>query len=303
MTDRPRRARRVQLSTPGSSEKMMQKAAASAADHVFLDLEDAVAPSQKRAARQKIVTALKELDWSGKTRCVRINDLTTEYAFEDIIEVVEGAGEHLDTIMMTKVMTAADILFADKLLHQLEKKLKLKRRIGLEALIEEVEGMQNIDEIARCTPRLECLVFGMGDFSASMGVANHAIGGDSAYPGDIWHHARFRLVMACRAAGIDPVDGPYADFKNPDGYRQECTRAMLLGCVGKWAIHPSQIDIARDVYSPRAEDVARARKLEKAYAEAEAQGLGAINVDGVMIDVASIRILRNTIRKAELYGM
>ncbi len=303
MTDRPRRARRVQLSTPGSSEKMMQKAAASAADHVFLDLEDAVAPSQKRAARQKIVAALKELDWSGKTRCVRINDLTTEYAFEDIIEVVEGAGEHLDTIMMTKVMTAADILFADKLLHQLEKKLKLKRRIGLEALIEEVEGMQNIDEIARCTPRLECLVFGMGDFSASMGVANHAIGGDSAYPGDIWHHARFRLVMACRAAGIDPVDGPYADFKNPDGYRQECTRAMLLGCVGKWAIHPSQIDIARDVYSPRAEDVARARKLEKAYAEAEAQGLGAINVDGVMIDVASIRILRNTIRKAELYGM
>ncbi|TXL79517.1 CoA ester lyase [Vineibacter terrae] len=303
MTDRPRRARRVQLSTPGSSEKMMQKAAASAADHVFLDLEDAVAPSQKRGARQKIVTALKELDWSGKTRCVRINDLTTEYAFEDIIEMVEGAGEHLDTIMMTKVMTAADVLFADKLLHQLEKKLKLKRRIGLEALIEEVEGMQNIDEIARCTPRLECLVFGMGDFSASMGVANHAIGGDSAYPGDIWHHARFRLVMACRAAGIDPVDGPYADFKNPDGYRQECTRAMLLGCVGKWAIHPSQIDIARDVYSPRAEDVARARKLEKAYAEAEAQGLGAINVDGVMIDVASIRILRNTIRKAELYGM
>jgi citrate lyase subunit beta/citryl-CoA lyase len=303
MTDRPRRARRVQLSTPGSSEKMMQKAAASAADHVFLDLEDAVAPSQKRAARQKIVAALKELDWGRKTRCVRINDLTTEYAFEDIIEVVEGAGEHLDTIMMTKVMTAADILSADKLLHQLEKKLKLRRRIGLEALIEEVEGMQNVDEIARCTPRLECLVFGMGDFSASMGVANHAIGGDSAYPGDIWHHARFRLVMACRAAGIDPVDGPYADFKNPDGYRQECTRSMLLGCVGKWAIHPSQIDVALDVYSPKKEDVERARKLEKAYAEAEAQGLGAINVDGVMIDVASIRILRNTIRKAELYGM
>lgn len=303
MTDRPRRPRRVQLSTPGSSEKMMQKAAASAADHVFLDLEDAVAPSQKRAARQKIVAALKELDWGSKTRCVRINDLTTEYAFEDIIEVVEGAGAHLDTIMMTKVMTAADILFADKLLHQLEKKLKLKRRIGLEALIEEVEGMQNIEDIARATPRLECLVFGMGDFSASMGVANHAIGGDSAYPGDIWHYARFRLVMACRAAGIDPVDGPYGDFRNSDGYRQECTRSMLLGCVGKWAIHPSQIDIALDVYSPKKEDVERARKLEKAYAEAEAQGLGAINIDGVMIDVASIRILRNTIRKAELYGM
>jgi citrate lyase subunit beta/citryl-CoA lyase len=304
MTDRPRRARRVQLSTPGSSEKMMQKASESKADHVFLDLEDAVAPNQKRDARKKIVQALKTLNWSGKTRCVRINDLTTEYAFEDIIEVVEGAGEHLDTIMMTKVMTPADILFADKLLHQLEKKLRLERRIGLEALIEEVEGMQNVDEIAKCTPRLECLVFGMGDFSASMGVTNKNVGETDGYPGDIWHYARFRLVMACRAAGIDPVDGPFADFRNPDAFREECTRSMILGCVGKWAIHPSQIDVALDVYSPKAEDVGRARRLEKAYAEAEAKGLGAINVDGVMVDVASIRILRNTIlNKADLYGM
>ena len=304
MTDRPRRARRVQLSTPGSSEKMIQKAAESKADHVFLDLEDAVAPSQKREARKKIVEGLKSLDWGKKTRCVRINDLTTEYAFEDIIEVVEGAGEHLDTIMMTKVLTPADVLFADKLLHQLEKKLKLKRRIGLEALIEEVEGMQNVDAIAACTPRLECLVFGMGDFSASMGVTNKNVGETDGYPGDIWHYARFRLVMACRAAGIDPVDGPFADFRNPDGYREECKRSMILGCVGKWAIHPSQIDIALDVYSPKKEDVERARKLEKAYAEAEAKGLGAINVDGIMVDVASIRILRNTVlNKADLFGM
>src|SRR5882672_3742794 len=173
---RPRRARRVQLSTPGSSEKMMMKAAASNADHVFLDLEDACAPNQKVAARKKIVEALNTLDWGNKVRCVRINDLSTEYAYEDIIEVVEGAGEHLDTIMMTKVMTPADVLFADKLLHQLEKKLQLKRRIGLEALIEEVEGMQNVDAIAKCTPRLECLVFGMGDFSASMGVTNKNVG-------------------------------------------------------------------------------------------------------------------------------
>ncbi|MFO1085953.1 MAG: CoA ester lyase [Reyranellaceae bacterium] len=304
MTDRPRRARRVQLSTPGSSEKMIQKAAESKADHVFLDLEDAVAPSQKREARRKIVEGLKSLDWGKKTRCVRINDLTTEYAFEDIIEVVEGAGEHLDTIMMTKVLTPADVLFADKLLHQLEKKLKLKRRIGLEALIEEVEGMQNVDAIAACTPRLECLVFGMGDFSASMGVTNKNVGETDGYPGDIWHYARFRLVMACRAAGIDPVDGPFADFRSPDAYREECRRSMILGCVGKWAIHPSQIDIALDVYSPKKEDVERARKLEKAYAEAEAEGLGAINVDGIMVDVASIRILRNTVlNKADLFGM
>src|SRR5215468_10402070 len=287
MTDRPRRARRVQLSTPGSSEKMIQKAADSKADHVFLDLEDAVAPSQKREARKKIVEGLKSLNWGRKTRCVRINDLTTEYAFEDIIEVVEGAGEHLDTIMMTKVLTPADVLFADKLLHQLEKKLKLKRRIGLEALIEEVEGLQNVDAIAKCTPRLECLVFGMGDFSASMGVTNKNVGTNDGYPG-----------------GIDPVDGPFADFRNPEAYREECRRSMILGCVGKWAIHPSQIDHALEIYSPKPEDVARARKLEKAYAEAEAKGMGAINVDGVMVDVASIRILRNTIlNKADLYGM
>ncbi|MBL8675688.1 MAG: CoA ester lyase [Rhodospirillales bacterium] len=301
---RPRRARRSQLSTPGSSEKMMEKAAASKADHVFLDLEDAVAPSQKRPARKKIVEALNTLDWGTKTRCVRINDLTTEYAFEDIIEVVEGAGANLDTIMMTKVLTPSDVLFADTLLTQLEKKLKLKRTIGLEALIEEVEGMQNVDAIARCTPRLECLVFGMGDFSASMGVVNKSVGGESSYPGDVWHYARFRLVMACRAAGIDPVDGPFGDFRNPDAYREECRRSMILGCVGKWAIHPSQIDIALDVYSPKAEDIARARKLAAAYADAEAKGLGAINVDGVMVDVASIRILRNTIlNKADLYGL
>ena len=304
MTDRPKRARRVQLSTPGSSEKMIQKASESKADHVFLDLEDAVAPSQKRDARKKIIQGLKELNWKGKTRCVRINDLTTEYAYEDIIEIVEGAGEHLDTIMMTKVQTVADVLFADKLLHQMEKKLKMKRKIGLEALIEEVEGMQNVDAIAACTPRLECLVFGMGDFSASMGVTNKNVGDSAGYPGDVWHYARFRLVMACRAAGIDPVDGPFADFKNPDAYREECQRSMILGCVGKWAIHPSQIVIALDVYSPKAEDIARARKLEKAYAEAEAAGLGAINVDGIMVDVASIRILRNTIlNKADLYGL
>ena len=302
---RPRRARRVQLSTPGSSEKMMQKAAASAADHVFLDLEDAVAPNQKIAARKKIIEALNTLNWGSKVRCVRINDLSTQYAYEDIIEVVEGAGKNLDTIMMTKVTSAADILFADRLLSMMEKKLKLERRIGLEALIEEVEGMQNIEAIARASDRLECLVFGMGDFSASMGISLDAvIGSNSAYPGDMWHYARFRLVMACRAAGLDPVDGPFADFRSPEGYREECRRAATLGCVGKWAIHPNQIPVALDVFSPEVSKVAEARRLVSAYATAEAEGSGAINVDGVMVDVATVRLLRNGIlSKAELYGL
>ena len=300
MTDRqPRRARRVQLSTPGSSEKMIQKASESKADHVFLDLEDAVAPSQKRDARKKIIQGLKELNWTGKTRCVRINDLTTEYAYEDIIEIVEGAGDHLDTIMMTKVQTVSDVLFADKLLHQIEKKLKMKRKIGLEALIEEVEGMQNVDAIAKSTPRLECLVFGMGDFSASMGVTNKNVGETDGYPGDIWHYARFRLIMACRAAGIDPVDGPFADFKNPDAYREECRRSMTLGAVGKWAIHPSQIDLANAVYSPTPEEVSRARRNLEAYREAEARGLGATSVDGQLVDAAHVKLAQAVLAQAD----
>jgi citrate lyase subunit beta / citryl-CoA lyase len=302
---RPQRARRVQLSTPGSSEKMLAKAAASDADHVFLDLEDAVAPNQKVAARGKIIEALNTLDWGTKVRCVRINDLSTEYAYEDIIEIVEGAGRNLDTIMMTKVTSAADVLFADRLLSMMEKKLKLERRIGLEALIEEVEGMQNVEAIARSTDRLECLIFGMGDFSASMGISlEAAIGGAAGYPGDMWHYARFRLVMACRAAGLDAVDGPYADFRNDDGYREECRRAGTLGMLGKWAIHPSQISIAREMFSPDPEKVASARKVVSEYAAAEAAGAGAIRIDGMMVDVATVRLLRNGIlKRADLYDM
>jgi citrate lyase subunit beta/citryl-CoA lyase len=304
MQERPRRLRRVQLSVPGSSEKMMAKAAASAADHVFLDLEDAVAPSAKVEARGKIVTALKTLSWGKKTRCVRINDLSTKYAYQDIITVVEGAGEHLDTIMVPKVLSGADVHFAATLLNQIEQNIGLKRRIGIEVLIEEVQGLQNVEEICRASPRMECVVFGMGDYSASQGIDIRAVGGETGYPGDIWHYPRFRMAMAARAAGIDPVDGPYANFRNPDVYREECRRAAMLGCVGKWAIHPAQIDIALEAFSPKQEDVDRARKLAAAYAKAEAEGLGAVNVDGVMIDVASIRILRSTVLdKADLIGM
>ena len=304
MQERPRRLRRVQLSVPGSSEKMMAKAAASTADHVFLDLEDAVAPSAKVEARGKIVTALKTLSWGRKTRCVRINDLTTKYAYGDIITVVENAGEHLDTIMVPKVLSGADVHFAATLLNQIEQNIGLNRRIGIEVLIEEVQALENVEEICRASPRMECVVFGMGDYSASQGIDIRAVGSETGYPGDIWHYPRFRMTMAARAAGIDPVDGPYANFRNPDVYREECRRAAMLGCVGKWAIHPAQIDIALEMFSPKQEDVDRARKLAAAYAKAEAEGLGAVNVDGVMIDVASIRILRSTVLdKADLIGM
>lgn len=300
---RPKRLRRVQLSTPGSSEKMMAKAAASLADHVFLDLEDSVAPSAKVEARHKIVEALNGLDWSRKTRCVRINDLSTKYAYEDIITVVEGAGRNLDTIMMTKVMRASEVAFVDTLLNQIEAKLGLQRRIGIEVLIEEVDGMMNVEEIARASDRLECLVFGMGDYSASQGVDVGAIGANGSYPGDIWHYCRYKILIAARSAKIDAVDGPFANFRDPEAYREECRRASILGCDGKWAIHPSQIDIALEVFTPDREAVASARKLAAAYAEAEAKGLGAVNVDGIMVDAASVRIVGNTLRKADLIGM
>ncbi len=303
MTTRPQRLRRVQLAVPGSSEKMIRKAAGSAADHVFLDLEDAVAPSEKAGARKKIVEAFNTLDWGRKTRCVRINDFTTRYAYRDIIEVVEGARENLDTIMLTKVKTEADILFADTLLNQIEQDIGLEKSIGLEALIEEVEGLQNVERIAKASPRLECLIFGMGDFSAAMGVLIKPDGKVGPYPGDVWHYSRFRLVMACRAAGIDPVDGPYADFRDPAGYTEEASRSLTLGCVGKWAIHPAQIDWALEVFTPDAAEVARARMLAAAYKQAEAQGLGAIQVDGTMIDVASIRMFGAILKKADLIGM
>jgi citrate lyase subunit beta / citryl-CoA lyase len=303
VSEKPKRARRSQLSVPGSSEKMLQKAAASAADHVFCDLEDAVAPSAKVEARSKISWALNNLDWGRKTRSVRINDVTTEWCHGDIIEIVETAGANLDTIMLTKPYSAADVIFLDRMLNQLEKKLKLERKIGIEVLIEEVQALQNVEAIATCSERMECLIFGMGDYSGSQGIDIVNIGGTADYPGDIFHFARFRITMAARAAKIDAVDGPFGDFKDEAGFREEARRARSLGMVGKWAIHPAQIAPALEIFSPTPAAVAKARNMAAAYREAEAKGLGAVQIDGVMIDVAVLRLVKNTLDQADLYGL
>ena len=281
----------------------MAKAASFDLDYVFFDLEDAVAPDKKKAARANIVKALTTQEFGRTVRCVRINDTATRFCYGDIIEVVEGAGEKLDLIMIPKVLDADDVLFVDKLLSQLEKDLGLKNRIGLECLIEEVEGMMNIERIAGSTPRLEALIFGMGDYSASQGISLQSIGGAGGYPGDIWHYQRHRLAIACKSFGLDPVDGPYADIQNPEGYREECRRAMTLGLVGKWAIHPSQVPIAQDIFSPSEAEVKRARAIKAAFDDALAQGLGAVMYDGKMIDIASIRIVNNIVERANLIGM
>ncbi|MCC5988329.1 MAG: CoA ester lyase [Pararhodobacter sp.] len=281
----------------------MTKAAALDVDFVFLDLEDAVAPQEKRAARKKIIDALNNLDFGRSVRCVRINDLTTEYAAEDIIEVMEGARENLDVIMLTKCMGPDDITFCDKLMSQMELKLRQNKRIGLEVLIEEVEAMQRVDEIAAASDRLEALIFGMGDYSASQGVSIADIGGDNGYPGDIWHYQRQRMTIAARVNRIDAVDGPFANFTDPEAYREECRRAMMLGLVGKWAIHPAQIEIAQDVFSPRADEVDFARRMRAAFNDALARGQGAAQFEGKMIDIASVRIADRIIERAKLIGM
>lgn len=299
------RLRRCELSVPGSNEKMIEKGVGSSADVVFLDLEDAVAPNQKVEARGKVIKALRELNWGKKTRAIRMNNIETEYAYQDVIEVAEAAGDHLDIIIIPKVKAARDIFWVDTLLTQIETRLRRKHKIALECLIEEVEALINVEEIARSSPRLEAIIFGPGDFSASQGVRmGKTIGGSiTTYPGDIWHYARSKIVVAARAAGIDAVDGPYADFRNPEGYREEAIRSATMGFAGKWAIHPSQIDLANEMFSPSRAEVERARELEAAYAKAEAEGLGAVTFDGVMIDAASVRIIRNVIEKANLIGM
>ena len=247
-----------------------------------------------------MVEALRSLEWGGKTRCVRINDLRTRYAYGDILTVVGGAGAHLDTIMVPKVMAARDIWFVETLLEQLEADLGLTQRIGIEALIEEAAGMMRVNEIAQSSERLEALIFGMGDYSASLKMDAKSVSGTTGYPADLWHYARCQMIIAARAHGLDPIDGPFPDFRNADGYRDECRRALVLGCAGKWAIHPAQIPIALGVFTPPPEDVAHAKAMIAAYSKAEQQGLGSIQVDGQMVDVASVRILRNVLDRSDV---
>lgn len=298
------RLRRSELSTPAGSEKMITKAAASSADLVFLDLEDSIAPTEKANARRRAIGGLKELDWGRKTRAVRINSVETEYAHQDIIDIVESAGSSLDVLIIPKVKSANDVRFVDVLLSQLETRFRLTKPIRLEVLIEDVEAMVNVDEIARSSPRLEALIFGPGDYSASQGVDSGMVGGaGGAYPGDIWHYARNRIVVAARAARVDAIDGPYAAYNDSEGYLEEARRASVLGFVGKWAIHPNQIALANETFSPPPDKVAGARRLLSDYEQSEARGEGAIAVDGVMVDAASARILRSLLERADLIGM
>lgn len=295
------RARRSELATPASSEKMCAKAPSAGADLVFLDLEDACAPAAKDSARAIAVAALTGQDWGRVVRAVRINGIDTVWCHDDIIEIVTGAREALDVLIVPKARTPRDVWWVDVLLTQLEGKLGLTKRIGLEVLIEDAEGLANAVAIARASDRLEALIFGAGDLSASQ----HArVDGNfdpvTAYPGDFWHFARVQVVTAARVAGIDAIDAPYPAYTDLDGYRRAATHGSLLGFDGKWAIHPDQVPIANEVYSPTPEEVDAARRSVEEYRAAEAQGVGAIGSDGRLVDAAHMRLAANTLHKAEL---
>jgi citrate lyase subunit beta / citryl-CoA lyase len=290
------RPRRSELSTPASSRKMIGSAARSDADLVFLDLEDSVAPSAKDEARGNAIWGLTELNWRRKARAVRINGVETEYAYRDVIDIVEQAGEHLDLLIIPKVRTADHVRWADILLSQIEKRTRLAKRIGLEVLIEDAEALVNIDGIARSSDRLEALIFGPGDFAASLGTEDgtaRRVAGDA----DAWSYARNRIVVTARAAGLVAVDGPFDRISDPDGYRLECQRAAAIGYTGKWAIHPSQVELANEAFTLGDAELARARELIAAYRAAQERGEGVIQVDGRMVDAASIRPVEDKVRQ------
>ena len=311
----PGRLNRSELAIPGSQPQMFEKAAKLDVDVIFLDLEDAVAPDEKEQARKNIIKALNEIDWGKKSMSVRINGLDTHYMYRDVVDIVEQAGERLDLIMIPKVGTAADVYAVDMMVTQIEAAKGYKKRIGFEHIIETALGMRNVSEIAAASPRNESLHFGVADYAASTRARTTIIGGvnedysvltDPAkdgsrdvHWGDMWHYALARMVVAARANGLRPIDGPFGDFSDPDGYRAAAKRAAVLGCEGKWAIHPSQAALANEVMSPSDSEVDRAERILKAMADAEMAGKGAVSLDGRLIDYASIRQAEVLIEKVK----
>ena len=313
-TARPR-LNRSQLAVPGSSRKFIEKATSLTADIIMFDLEDAVAPDEKEQARRNVVEAINDLDWGERTLSVRINGLDTPFMYRDVIDVAEQAGYRLDLIMLPKTGTASDVYTVDVLLTQIEWAKHRTRRIGVEVMIESALGMRNIYAIAAASARTESLHFGSGDFAASIGARTLSIGGPhpgyrvladadetgvrASYWNDMWHYPLMRMIVAARAHGLRPIDSPFADFRDEDGFRSAATRSAVLGCEGKWVIHPSQIELANSIYTPAEEEVARARRILAAMEDAQASGAGAVTLDGRMIDVASVRQAEAIVRKAD----
>ncbi len=307
------RLHRSELAVPGTNRRAMEKAPELGADLVFLDLEDSVAPDDKHVSRENVIWALTALDWSRCSVSVRINGLDTHFCYRDIVEVVERAGEKLDTILVPKVGRPSDVEFVATLLSQIEAAKGLAP-INLHVLIETALGMTNVEEIARaCPDRLEAMVFGVADYAASVQARTTNIGGANPdyavltdadesgrrtrHWGDQWHFGLSRMVAACRAYGLRPIDGPFGDLGDREGYLAAAGRAAALGCEGKWAIHPSQVALANEVFTPTDAEIARARRILEAMEEAAKEGKGAVSLDGRLIDAASIRMAENLVAR------
>ncbi|MCE2871305.1 MAG: CoA ester lyase [Oxalobacteraceae bacterium] len=306
------RRQRSQLAVPASNPRFIEKAAQSAADVIFLDLEDAVAPSEKVAARANAIAALNDIDWGDKTLQVRINGLDTEYMYRDVIDIVEAC-PRLDMLLIPKVGVPADVYVVDTLVTQIEMTKKRTKRLGFDLLIETALGMSNVEAIAASSSRIEALSFGVGDYGASTRARSTYIGGNDPdygvltppdtqgkrdfHSGDMWHYAMSRVLVAARAYGLRPIDGPFANFSDPHEYEAVARRAAALGYEGKWAIHPTQIEIANQVFSPSEKEIAYAKRIMEAMAEAQREGRGAVSMDGRLIDIASIKMAENLLRK------
>lgn len=310
------RLHRSELAVPGSNVRMLENAPSLGADIVMLDLEDAVAPDDKAQARINIIAALNDLDWSGSAVSLRINGLDTHYCYRDIVDVIEAAGQHVDTVMIPKASCAGDVHLVATLLSQIEHAMQLPRRIGISVLIETAIGMVNCEEIARaCPERMEAMIFGVADYAASLQSHTTSIGGANPdyamltdaegsegrdrHWGDQWHYALSRIAVVCRAFGLRPIDGPFGDFTDPEGYLASARRAAVLGYEGKWAIHPSQIALANEVFTPGEQLVQKTHRIIAAMKDAARQGRGAVSLDGRLIDAASIRMAETLLAKLE----
>ncbi|KPM51565.1 citrate (pro-3S)-lyase [Frankia sp. R43] len=304
----PLRARRSCLAVPGSNPKMLGKAQGLPADQIFCDLEDSVAPDAKESARGNVVAALNEGDWAGKTRVVRVNDLTTKWTYRDVVTVVEGAGANLDCVMLPKVQTAAQVQWLDLLLTQIEEVMGFEvGRIGIEAQIENALGLSNVKEIAFASPRIETIIFGPADFMASINMPSLVVGALTPdYPGDPFHYVLFKILEAARARGVQAIDGPFLQIRDVDAFRGVAKKSAALGYDGKWVLHPGQIEAANEIYAPRQEDYDHAELILDAYAwyTSAAGGLrGAVMLGDEMIDEASRKMAEVIAGKGRAAGM
>ncbi len=306
----PARPNRCQLFGPGSRTALFEKMAASAADVINLDLEDSVAPSDKDQARKNIIEAINDVDWGNKHLSVRINGLDTPYWYRDVVNILEQAGDRIDQIMIPKVGCAGDIYAVDALVTAVEAAKARSKPIALEVIIESAAGIAHVEEIAAASPRLQAMSLGAADFAASMGMQTTGIGGTqenyymtregAQYWSDPWHWAQAAIVAACRTHGVLPVDGPFGDFSDDEGFRAQARRSATLGMVGKWAIHPKQIALANEVFTPSEDQVSEARDILAAMADAKAKGEGATVYKGRLVDIASIKQAEVIVKQYEM---